>query len=396
MDADVTADSISEHHREHHVNEICERKKSAVVIELSSNPILNGQHSEEVHSKDVMDRESSVEKASWLDALGWNSYVFLCICGLIWKPNSSASNILLNCWNVFIIITTFLPVLYFIACVMFNQYSESEEIVSFIFMGTVFVQCVGALVGTFYNAFRVPSYRENVDADHILKVTVVALAVSFFLSVFFVLGFSLESLGDFLAVFGFQVLLAPSVGGSFYFMLLDAYSALARIEDLTRMVQNNGSLTLREVKAARLSVHAIVSLGFIPNSVVMATALCNVAATFVFVILRGYFPSEGVMLVMITIAFSKEIIVALVGLWIIGQVNEASTRLAVVVTNHMTMKVLEESLEAGQSLAMVLNSLQADPIKFPITGMVLTRKDVALRFGLWLFGILLSSAERGK
>jgi hypothetical protein len=100
-----------------------------------------------------------------------------------------------------------------------------------------------------------------------------------------------------------------------------------------------------------------------------------------------YFNSAEVTAGIFFAFFSRELTVAFVAFWKVAQVNEASNRLVEGIAKSLESTVWMHSLENNdlRQLQLFL-TLSGNRIYYPLVGAVLTRRDVMIRFALWLVG----------
>jgi hypothetical protein len=188
--------------------------------------------------------------------------------------------------------------------------------------------------------------------------------------------------------------LSLGIGATTSFVLLDAFSAEVVLKQLIRYVRSAEPFDPETVHTVVNEVHRIVTTGAVTNSVITVVALANVTIIFAL----GIF-TRGNLSLVVGISFiwlSKEFVYAVAILYSIACVNETSTELVSEIGIQFS-KLDANDPDGRRSLLemnQVLQYLISNPVKFPILGMVLTRKDVAFRFGIWAFGLLLSGITR--
>jgi hypothetical protein len=187
---------------------------------------------------------------------------------------------------------------------------------------------------------------------------------------------------------------SAGIGGTTSFVFLDAFAADAALKQFIHSLRLRGPFDPETVHTVVNEVHHIVSNGFITNSVVTTVALFNVIIVFAL----GVFTRGNLSLVvgLALVWLSKELVFAVAILYSIACVNETSTELVSEVGIQFAKLDAQDPNGRRCLLEMnqVLQYLLSNPVNFPILGMVLSRKDVAFRFGIWAFGLLLSGITR--
>lgn len=263
------------------------------------------------------------------------------------------------------------------------------------------IQYIGILVSTFKNAVRMQSMFVAQEVEHHKNAfsanvctTVVAILPSILLVPFALPQAPRYAWAIAIIMFVCECL---NIGGNMHFLCVDARMALSKLLKNAATSKNTDvdlPITVESVENVRKEVHAIVSRGLVPNNALMITALSNVGAAFALFIIAD----DVNVLCMIVCFLFKEVIVAVVGLVHVALVNEAYHSVIGALGDRMFQHCCSEkgsqSAEHKLQLCLTFQNLQAKPITFPLSGMVLTRREVAFRFGMWLFGVILSTAKK--
>jgi hypothetical protein len=321
------------------------------------------------------------------------AYLLLCCCGLVWKDWVGISNCLHNIIMATLCLLGALPVVLYL--IYIDLPLDHQTGASILIVAALGLQSVGLAIGTYFNACRLRSKCRKYEVRNMCLTISVTIKTIMWAAVCSLL----PALPIFLKFYSSLVALAVSavivlLGGNLQFLLADALSAQQILLKLTGAVVKNEEITLLEVQTARKEIDRIVDNDNAANTAIMATALINVLSIFVISILLN----DSIPELIETSCFLlfKEVVVALVGLYWIACVNDESQRLVQLVSDSLTTRRLLNDLEASQvtDLTIILQSLHANRIQFSITGMVISRKEVAFRFGAWLFGTVLSSVSK--
>jgi hypothetical protein len=179
------------------------------------------------------------------------------------------------------------------------------------------------------------------------------------------------------------------------FVLVDAMSARAILNILVEEIKQGRTFSLKDLESARLEIKGIADRGFVASVAIMGSALMNYLA-----FLAMSMVQHGSLLRFTTIALSmlaREVIATVAGLWYIAEVNDKydemvrmAVRLPLSFSSDITC-VNTHDMKIEHSL--VVQSLQGDPIGFPLFGIKLRKMNVLVQLGIWLFGVLVSSAS---
>jgi hypothetical protein len=356
-------------------------KRGRAILQMGSDSLL---YKTNIQSDDML-----------ICGLDSSSYWFLAFSGMVHYGKSPWSQWALRGWSVFLGLSF---VSLWIVNVLMRLHTISDAILEIVFIA----QIGGAVLGTYFNASRLSLKYSRKDADSFKKMLPVAVVTV--LSMFSgsatvtIMYYALlhndrfNMVADAVDLFAIFIL-CLNLGANVFILLVDTDIALESIQSLHCVLGNNEQLTLNRVESVRLLVAGLVNRGFTGNSVIMATAITNVAAVFALVVAAH--DQLDFVLLNIALYLLREVILCGVGLWYAARVNESYDSLLEALSHHIFRQLNEhDGLERGTSptgaSAIILCCLQASPIAYPVAGMTLRRKDVVFRFGLWLFGIVLS------
>jgi hypothetical protein len=338
----------------------------------------------------LFDNESKETLAA---AVGIVSYRILSICGFVWKDADTAFNICQNVWNCVVYALVFLPVYYigiktYVTFILNNE-GAPPKIYWVITFASV-VQWIGVTVGTYCNRSRLR--RKCFDGEVCaLQSTRLVSWILIIVAIVGTLIFPCVSLSSVFTSLMYLVLFIPSVvvnGINIHFVIADATYAtcfLVRLSDITRAGR---MISLQEVEYVRAKIRGIVSSGRVATTAIMTAAIANLLCLLVTSVL--FSNDQKLVAFYFCLVYFKEIVFAAVGLYYAACVNEAAKDLVGVLGERMAGKSYVEAAATG----LILHSLQACPVEFPVVGMILTRKDVALRLSIWVFGVALSFASK--
>jgi hypothetical protein len=323
-----------------------------------------------------------------------SAYLLLCCCGLVWKDWNGVGNFMHNlvmAWFCFL--GPLAP-----AAQLANSGSSERTNAPIRHEAARFIQYVGLAISTYFNARRLSSRCRRYEVDNMcltVPITTKTIICAIVCTVIPALPIYNDVPGDLFAVIiALLIIFIFFLGGNLQFMLTDAESSHQILQNLTKRLARNGSVSLVEVQVARKEIERIVDNGNAANTAIMATALINVLCVFIVSILLN----AGVfgLIEVSCLVFFKEVIVAMVGLYWIASVNDESQRFVKLVGESLTTRRLLRELDVDQitDMTIILHSLQTNPIRFQITGMVITRREVAFRFSAWLFGTVLSAVSK--
>jgi hypothetical protein len=333
----------------------------------------------------LTDMEEELSKDLLADSVDSTTYRILCVVGFVWRDPNSIPNVLRNIWNCVALLTVFNPMFF---VVDFAQLTRQS--IWGVLMFAVFVQSVGVGMCTYLNVCRLRN-RYIGDEPSIFcsagRVTWISISVA---AIGTVLLPVIADLAHSRPMY-FILEVFPSVvisGINIQFIILDSNHARCLVLHLVNMARTGEQLSMEEINRVCCSINRIVNKSFHATTAIMLAALTNLLCIFVLAI---FLHRSGMLMVVYLscIFLFKEIVFAVVGLYYAAYVNESVAELTIIMGNKLRLANMSSSADSRQ-ISLALQSLQACPIKFPIVGMVLTRKDVAVRIGLWAFSVALS------
>jgi hypothetical protein len=339
----------------------------------------------------ILGEELDESKDTLTDSLGATSYWFLCLCGFVWKDKITLPNLCLNIWVCVVYILMCAPELYLFIQSSVAGTDSNEQPIFWVFLFALLFQSAGIMLSSYFNSTRL---RRKHSANEMAAFKSMQLASSISVAVVIIgtIAYPCTVASRDPIVFIMAFLPQLIVGGAnVHFLLTDARYTQTCIYKLIDMATAGQHITIADVKLVHTRVQRIVSDGSLPATAIMSTALVNLLCLFAATVL--YAGNELEVVYYFFVLFFKEIVFAVVGLYYAGCANEASRELIRVLGARILAQPSSESLESAHIIP-ILNSLQACPIEFPVVGMVLTRKDVAFRFSIWCFGVLLSFASK--
>jgi hypothetical protein len=324
-------------------------------------------------------------------------YVIFALTGLIW----TRQKIPLIVYNVIMLLCVPISSVAYLAVVVSHPQLQSFNLPTAVCLGTaVLMQYSGLLVCTYLNALRLNAkYKKYELSAHRQTMTATVLTTLVALGVTLVsLPFGLSEAS--IAVryrgtaFVMFVLECVMFGANMHFLFVDAQVSFDIISALINSVNQKKQYSIATLETIKSEVQRIVNAGYIANTALISTALSNVLIAFIMFILLN---DATVLWLMVSYLF-KEVIVAFMGLYYVACVNELDSKLDVACGQSIRTASVDktQSTERKLELSMSVQYLQLERFKFPMVGMVLTRKDVALRFSIWLFGILISAASKSQ
>jgi hypothetical protein len=340
-----------------------------------------GDKSSSAQTRDWRDDDES--KGIFVEAVGRMYYVF-CISGFVWKGEISFRSSVHVIWNFLVYVLVMSPGLFvcFVVAILFPD--TSKFLVFWLVAASLLLQSAGIVLSTYWNSVRLSRKASSMELNSFWSTqstSVVSVAVAI-VATFLIPGMLAHS------VLHEALLLLPSIlvnGINIQFLLADATVAFELLRKVTRQARS-GNIAFQDVELVRLKISEIVENGFLPTTAIMATALGNILCFFVIAVIREQETIEIV--VYFFLVFFKEIVFAIVGLYYAACVNEAVQELKYTLG-------LKLSVPSNCShVSPILHYLQVCPINFPVCGMVLTRKDVAIRFAVWVFGVVVSFVAR--
>jgi hypothetical protein len=324
------------------------------------------------------------------------AYTFLCLCGMNWNKR----NVPLILYNVALLLVVPATELSFGTMSRTIQNTILSEPLSFALAVAVTIQFVGILVCVYCSAIRLNTrYRVYELQLHrrTITATVATTICSFAISVIF-LPFALPQASSSVLAIICGCFAAECIifGGGLHFLFVDVAAASAMLQSLRMNVSKGDSISVESIEKVRSEINRIVHAGYTVNTALIATALCNV-----FVALALFILVSDISILFLIVSYMfKEVIVAVVGLYRVACVNELYFALVDSFGGLISRSTARSSEIATSddrkliNLCLTFQYLQSRPIKFPLVGLVLTRKDVILRFSIWFFGIFVSSLSK--
>jgi hypothetical protein len=331
-----------------------------------------------------------------LEAIKMPTYVFLGICGLIWDPRPTWSAIFWKSWGVLV---TILFLAFFGAYGVFELYllfvrGGTLEILSFL---VVVTQGTGVALAQYSNARKLRSVYRLYRPQKVAAASppAVMMGITIGLICFCISSFAVVKHGIFHFATGlvlFQLCLI--VGANALFVMSDA---IAVKDFFTGLLDSfdGGLISVSTVDTARREISLIVNASFFASSALIGSAITNVLLAFGYSVL--WTEDNRTSINLLIVMLGKEFVAAAVCLYVVAEVNEMYDTLVARVGEALADECSKHdgtSTEKATQLVYLLNSLQANPITFPLVGMTLRRKDVLLRFSIWGFGVLLSLATK--
>jgi hypothetical protein len=334
-----------------------------------------------VATRDLMDSLEESDK-TLLSMLNTPSHYFLALCGMVWdSPRGLITAWMCRVWSFCVLAEV--GYCYGGESYQLLQHPGVSQKLCIPIAAALLLQLVGILVGTQHNSRRLWTKCRKYEPTAFSSSLRVTILLALVLSVITMLQYKLDSFVVGVAYVVPCFVLAANV----YFLLVDA-SVCQQILRECVAAANDGRLTTDMVSVARAEISDRIETGFVANTAIMATALANKLAIFVIVIIV---PDGFVGTLFDIIGFlMREVVIAIVGLWSVALVNEEYDKLV-----FAAGSIAHEATGSNKHLdnSLVLNLLTC-PINFPLAGMTLRRKELLLRFSIWLFGILLSVATK--
>jgi hypothetical protein len=285
-------------------------------------------------------------------------------------------------WNIFIMVVlltyALFPVFFCIVVMLENGFYLFELIVYCV----IFLQPVALGWALYCNYRRLNEKALLLEVEAYKKLIPEILAVTALL---------VAAVFPFLAIteggeqyFVFTLILESTASGAcLLFITADAEVCRTLITHGMQKLDEK-TLTLLFAQEIRTHMEERIAKHNFTNSVLIAVAVLNLGAI---LILCFFLHSIEETIVLFLAYFFRELVVALVAFWKVAQVNEASSRLVKSILKSLEGTSWMDSLETNQLRQLQLFlSLSGNRISYPLMGAKLTRKDVLLRFSLWLVG----------
>jgi hypothetical protein len=313
-------------------------------------------------------------------------FVFIALCGLVWSKKRKrwiAYNITMLC-------------LLAATGGFFDSQMKQKSLQQYITAPALTCQVVSICVSSWANIHRLNSKCSKFElSEHskTLYLTFTTGATAAILSVACVPFMQTAVYGstDWLmmgyvmsAMFAMCVCLAANS----HFLFVDAKVVSALVSCLTYRLSTYNSLNVEDVSKVRKIVSKTVKVGFVGSSALIGVALLNVGVSFGLFI----FVEDTAALLTIAAYFLKEVVIAAFGLYYAACANEqyySVIRTLGRICETPKLSQLTDNHQNSNSLQVLI----ARPIQFPLVGLSLTRKDVIVRFSLYLFSMLLSGVK---
>jgi hypothetical protein len=348
----------------------------------------------ERHNSDFVESESlkfDIADEGLQSSLDFWSFSFFTVCGLIWQDWLCLQHVLQNCWNIVLCCGQ----LFFIALVLNNSINFARVHLWLIpVAGAVMVQWICLIVGNYFNANKLRMRPRKYSVHNFEQGTPRSLTVAVGMAVFGLVPFILiEHEGNVYLGIGNMCMLL-GLAGNLGILLVDASDASFVINRLATLIIDGSEMWVARVVATREEVNYIIANGYWARTMIMVAALINVVAVFAVLVLVNENILQAAALAWQN--FSRELITARVGIFDIACVNENAIKLNRLLEKRLiSLGVAHDQPDSAVVNALIaLQSLQANPIKFSINGLILTKQGVAYRFIFWLVGVLLSLATK--
>jgi hypothetical protein len=337
---------------------------------------------------------TDTETRMMITDLDWKVYGYLVVCGMIYHDKSTTVRWLLRAWNLVVIGV----VVYFVVYTIWNLISDIGQARQVIINSSLVVQFVGLVMGTYFNVNRLSSRYNKQYANCLqkaLSVVLILVITMVLVSIVAIIIYSKTAANpDAPNYFGKQFVLAVLLGGNILFLIADAEAASGSLQSVLLEIRRGHELTADHVTTIRHGMRRIIANGMNGNSAIMMAAITNVVAVFALVIIAR----DSLALIFLDIfgILFREILASCAGLYFVALVNEKYDDLVTLLSQCLHSKLLESAGTDNNFMRnnAVLNCLHVEPMTYSIVGMTLRRKDLLFRFGLWLFGILLSVFSR--
>jgi hypothetical protein len=334
-------------------------------------------------------------KSSLVESLDRITHAIFCVCGLVWKDNNTASNILQNTWNCTLLVIMAAPAMYMSE--VFSRFYGSSKPETVFYLSVLLFSCwfqaVAVSLSNIRNGFRLQLKCNAGEIASFERVKWPTLFSAFIAMIGTALvPFSLYG-GHEVRILstGVFVPLAVVNAINLQFLLADAHYAHTLLMKMATKV-NEASFSLHDVDFVRTEVSRVLDKGFISATSLMVCALVNLACFLIVVLLFAFDQLNDFF-----IFFFREIVFALVGLYFVACANEASKHCTYILGRRLTAghvpSTVPSTVEVTR-ISIILQSLQSCPVEFSLVSMVLTRKDILVRFGLWLAAVTLSFVSR--
>jgi hypothetical protein len=325
------------------------------------------------------------------------TYMSLWLCGLVFDNRHSAiiRYAVMVCW--FLILGGSL-------CELLLIFINVKVIADLVLFFAVLIQLVGLLVSQTRNVTRLRSrFRvyEPLSIKAVSRCGFLFAVVMMLVSVPAVLIiFYQRAPWAYCATTCVNTYLGVILGGNVLFILVDADCANSILQKLIDEASREDSLSLYNVDNSAREIKSVIGRSFLSSNAIVLTALINVLIVFVFVVLNDV--RDWSQYLVVFSFLGREIVAAVVCLYWVALVNEKYDAQVRKIGSQLAEECLRPRMVPdspsikSQELNSLLNILVSNPIQYPLVGMVLRRKDVMVRFGIWVFGVLLSVATKSE
>jgi hypothetical protein len=332
-----------------------------------------------------------------LEALNMFTYVFLGICGLIWDPRPTWFAIFWKAWGVLVTIL-FLEFFVDFGIVELSFFFTQGKALGILTFLTIVTQGAGTAVAQYSNARKLRSvyrlYRPQIMSTASPPAVVMGAVTG--LMCFSIVSISHQhGIMNFKYVTGISTfLLSLIVGANAFFVIGDAFTVRYIFTEVVGAF-DSGLVNVSSVDKARKEILLVINGSVVASSALIGSAIANILLAFAYSVLWS--ADISISINFLIAILGKEFVAAAVCLYVVAEVNEMYDTLVARVGEALADECSKHdgtSTEKATQLVYLLNSLQANPIIFPLVGMTLRRKDVLLRFSIWGFGVLLSLATK--
>jgi hypothetical protein len=394
-----------------------------------SNNDLKGEGGE-IYKPDLWEKTNDQRLFERLDA---NTQLFLFFSGVnenYYHYHNKLFRLLHQTWNYSFI---FFSLLTNIIVVIINFVISSTthwNFLGLLFAVVILAQFLSLVVSTYWNlkrlyrpahSYEIPQYSGSLNPTlFVLLIFLVSsgATIPIFMKAFRLCTFPVAVLWTICIVLnlGTCSLFAVSV----LFIFVDVKTSSYLIQYLIHEHQAN-RLTLKLLLKVKQEIKHRVKAHEPANNALMIVALIN--ALFVIIIAIAYknLLNDVIFILAMTTAFLREVIFVLVGFWEGAKVNELSDELIVRLSKSVPDEELDYLLieENNNSSSLLLNERNnnnndlmmnekdrefhrmtlytnalSDPISFPLAGMRLTRKDILIRFSLWVSALIIGLIQQ--
>jgi hypothetical protein len=332
------------------------------------------------------------------------SYRLLCLAGMVHNHHSIYIQWLLRCWSGCVVLLLIVLLILNADRLLTSTGAGYGFTVANILCATAALfQVLGILTGMVFNCRRLRSKYQTYELlgfERMQRVTrrvVVVIIVVSSLPIVAYYQFTLSETANAL-LFIEGLIASVMLGGNLMFLLADASVACHNLQSLLHDVDAGKELSMQKVANVRVEFKRVVHQGFYGSTAIVGSALLNVLTAFALTIVTT--DSVIALFMEMTYLLFREITVSVVGLYYVAKVNEDFDELVRLLTEEISRKCCLDTADVERPSVtimkanIILNSIVANPIKFPLAGMTLRRRDVLFRFGIWLFGVLLSASTK--